>query len=160
MKIIYDREEGGLGDDELEMLERAASCCLESEAELKKEASGGLLNPELELSLSTVTPEEIREINRDYRGVDSDTDVLSFPQFEEIEEIPEKGEAALGDVVISLSRAHEQASEYGHSFERELCYLFVHSVFHLLGYDHMEEADKRVMRSREESVMKKLGMER
>ncbi len=71
------------------------------------------------------------------------TDVLSFPQFDDLNEIPEFGEICLGDVVICKDRALEQAEEFGHSFEREIIYLFTHSILHLLGYDHMEEDEKK-----------------
>ena len=114
-----------------------------------------------QLSVTFVGLEEIHELNREYRGVDRPTDVLSFPQFEDIsEELPEVGEICLGDVVICEEKAREQATEYGHSFERELVYLFTHSVLHLLGYDHMEEAEKQEMRAREEEIMRHIGLSR
>jgi probable rRNA maturation factor len=119
------------------------------------------------VSVSFVSLEEIHQLNRDYRDVDRPTDVLSFPQYEGIEELREVAEwgdaedpLELGDVVICLEKAREQASEYGHSQERETVYLFVHSVLHLLGYDHMEEEEKKVMRAREEEVMTWLGIGR
>ena len=114
-----------------------------------------------QLSVTFVGLEEIHELNREYRGVDRPTDVLSFPQFEDIsEELPEVGEICLGDVVICEEKAREQATEYGHSFERELVYLFTHSVLHLLGYDHMEEVEKQEMRRREEEIMRHIGLSR
>ena len=114
-----------------------------------------------QLSVTFVGLEEIHELNREYRGVDRPTDVLSFPQFEDIsEELPEVGEICLGDVVICEEKAREQAAEYGHSFERELVYLFTHSVLHLLGYDHMEEVEKQEMRAREEEIMRHIGLSR
>ena len=111
-----------------------------------------------EISFSLVVPEEIQELNADYRGIDKETDVLSFPmlEFPEDEDMItyETGiPVMLGDIVISTARAKEQAQEYGHSLEREICYLTVHSVLHLLGYDHMEEDEKRVMRAREKEIM-------
>ena len=103
----------------------------------------------------------IQELNREMRQVDRPTDVLSFPQFEDLtEDIPEVGEICLGDVVICREKAEEQAEEFGHSFERELVYLFTHSVLHLLGYDHMEEDEKKVMRQREEEIMEQIGLMR
>ena len=122
----------------------------------------------VEISLSFVTAEEIHELNRQYRGVDSVTDVLSFPLLEDLNELydTEEGSSeedepvALGDVVICLEQAEEQAEEFGHSREREIVYLFTHSVLHLLGYDHMEEEEKQEMRSREEEVMTELGLSR
>lgn len=117
-------------------------------------------NDDIEISLTFTDEDEIREINRDYREIDSVTDVLSFPQFESPQDIPESGYCLLGDVVICVPRAESQAKEYGHSEERELVYLFTHSMFHLLGYDHMEEEEKRVMRQAEEAVMEKTGVRR
>ena len=112
----------------------------------------------------------IREINLEQRGVDAPTDVLSFPMFEltpgeppagEAECDPETGLLPLGDMVLSLERAEEQAAEYGHSPQREAAYLAVHSVLHLLGYDHMDDGpEKARMRSREEAVLATLGITR
>lgn len=152
MRILYDgsEETGGL-EGLLQTLERAASLCVEGE---------GVDPRRTEISLSLAGDEEIRGLNRDYRGVDRVTDVLSFPQYEDLNELPREGDVPLGDVVICPRRAREQAREFGHSEEREIVYLFVHSVLHLLGYDHMEEADKEEMRAREEAVMKRLGLER
>ena len=89
------------------------------------------------------------------------TDVLSFPQFDDlVEDIPEVCEICLGDVVICEQKAREQAEEFGHSFERELVYLFTHSVLHLLGYDHVNsEEEETEMREHQRDVMKKLGLE-
>ena len=114
-----------------------------------------------EISVTFVDLDEIHELNKQYRGVDKPTDVLSFPQFDDLEEeIPEVCEICLGDVVICEQKAREQAEEFGHSFERELVYLFTHSVLHLLGYDHMEEDEKKAMRAREEEIMKQIGLMR
>lgn len=106
-----------------------------------------------EVSLSFVTDEEIRELNRDYRGIDKSTDVLSFPMDDEFNTLETP---LLGDIIISLDTAYKQAEEYGHSIEREIAYLVCHSTLHLLGYDHIEEDDKLEMRDKEKSVMKKL----
>ena len=86
--------------------------------------------------------------------------MLSFPQFDDLDELPEVGEICLGDVVICKEQAQRQAEEFGHAFEREIIYLFTHSVLHLLGYDHMKEADKNEMREKEEQVMAYLGIGR
>ena len=111
----------------------------------------------------------IREINRTSRNIDSATDVLSFPEFEltpgqlpgQEDADPGTGYVPLGDMAISLERVKAQAKEYGHSNRRELAYLAVHSVLHLLGYDHMDEgAQKAQMRAREETIMAALGLER
>ncbi len=114
----------------------------------------------VEISLSVVSKDEIRELNRDFRDTDRVTDVLSFPQYESPEEIGNGEVTVLGDVVICDLVARQQAEMYGHSYEREFVYLFVHSVLHLLGYDHMDAADKKEMRSKEEEVMSYIGLER
>ena len=108
-----------------------------------------------EISISIVNEEEIRKLNKEYRNNDSVTDVLSFPLFER-EDIPEEG--MLGDIVICVERVKEQAKDFNHSEERELIYLTVHSLLHLLGYDHNEEDDKLEMRTKEKEIMKKLGI--
>lgn len=128
-----------------------------------------------EVSLLFVDNEEIKEINSDTRGIDRETDVLSFPMLEYKEKKVFKElykdykfsqsdfdgeELVLGDIVLSLEKALEQSKEYNHSFEREASYLVVHSVLHLLGYDHMEEEDKIIMRSREEDILNKLNITR
>ena len=148
---IYLEEGQAPADEMMDKLTEAACYVLDSEGVCKDRA---------QISLTLISPEEIRSLNRDYRGVDSVTDVLSFPQFESPEDFPEVGELCLGDVVICAERAEEQAEEYGHSKERELVYLFVHSLLHLLGYDHMEEDEKRVMREKEEHVMEHVDLRR
>lgn len=115
-----------------------------------------------EVSLSFVDEEKIRQLNRDFRSIDRVTDVLSFPieDFfnEDRENILKKPYLMLGDVVICLDVARKQAEDLGHSFEREIMYLTCHSIFHLLGYDHIEDDDKKIMRKREKEVMKNLGV--
>ncbi len=115
-----------------------------------------------EVGVTFVDNEEIRRLNAEFRKKDSVTDVLSFPLGEngEYDTNPDTGAKLLGDVVISLERAREQAVEFGHSLEREVCYLTVHSMLHLLGYDHMEPNEKAVMRSKEEIVMTRIGLSR
>ena len=119
----------------------------------------------LYLNIILTNPMHIREINREYRKVDKATDVLSFPMFEkeEIENIIKNGCAGrevLGDIMISIPRVAEQAVEYGHSFERELAYMVIHEFYHLMGYDHMEEEDKKQMREKEENVLNQLNIVR
>lgn len=113
-----------------------------------------------EVSVSFVDNDEIRRLNREFRDKDSVTDVLSFPMGEDgvYDTNPDTGACILGDVVISLEKAREQAAEFEHSFEREVCYLTVHSMLHLLGYDHMEPKEKRIMRFKEENVMTQIGL--
>ena len=128
-----------------------------------------------EVSLLFVDNDEIREINNETRGIDRPTDVLSFPMLDyedkkvfkemyknyEFSQSDFDGdELVLGDVVLSLERALEQSEEFNHSFEREASYLVVHSILHLLGYDHMEDEDKLVMRKREEEILNKLNITR
>ncbi|WP_434511379.1 rRNA maturation RNase YbeY [Desulfitobacterium sp. AusDCA] len=116
---------------------------------------------EAEVSLTLVDDPRIHELNREYRGVDRPTDVLSFALQEEAEDEPEImdfEDEILGDIIISVERARAQAEEYGHSFERELVYLAVHGTLHLLGYNHEVEADKVEMRRQEETVMSRIGL--
>jgi probable rRNA maturation factor len=114
-----------------------------------------------ELSLTFCDNEKIRELNNRFRGIDRATDVLSFPLFDEADTdhyFPEI-ECMLGDIVISLERARAQAEEFGHSYEREAAFLAVHSVLHLLGYDHETgEADELDMRRRQSEIMEKIGL--
>lgn len=105
------------------------------------------------VSLSFVSETEIQALNRDFRKIDRVTDVLSFPMNEKIGEY-----LLLGDIIICVDRAKEQAVEYGHSMERELVYLIVHSTLHLLGYDHMTDAEKNEMRKKEKQIMNSLGI--
>lgn len=150
MKIIFE-EEQQISSDILETMEKAAACALELE---------GIQQDNVEISVTFVSEEEIKELNAQYRDVDSVTDVLSFPQFEDPEEYPEEGDICIGDVVICEPQAARQAEEFGHSYEREIIYLFTHSVLHLLGYDHMEPEEKAQMRDREEEIMDYLKITR
>jgi probable rRNA maturation factor len=125
---------------------------------------------EAEVNILFTGDGDIRQINREYRGIDAPTDVLSFPlieygqpgDFSGLEEDvagcfnPETGELLLGDIVISVDRARLQAKEYGHSIEREIAFLTTHSMFHLLGYDHMEEDDRIKMEEKQNNVLDKL----
>ncbi len=120
-----------------------------------------LENSKLYISITLTNPENIRKLNNEYRNIDKETDVLSFPMFEkeEIDSIRNfEYEEALGDIIISIERVKEQAEEYGHSFERELAYMVVHGFYHLMGEDHIEEDDKKIMREKEEKVLSKLNI--
>ena len=139
-----------------------------------------LENTNLYMSITLNNPEEIRIINRQYRNIDKATDVLSFPMFEkeELDKIIEDSKKVeesdsnniksddnqvrdiLGDIVISIQKVQEQAIEYGHSFERELSYMVVHGFYHLMGYDHMVEEEKKQMRAKEENILAKLNISR
>lgn len=119
------------------------------------------LSPQTEVDITLVDDAAIHELNRTYRGIDRPTDVLSFA-LDEGEEEPEVDddeiEHLLGDVIISVPTAVRQGEEYGHGLEREMTYLAVHGMLHLLGYDHMEEKDKLIMRKREEEVLRRLDL--
>lgn len=120
-----------------------------------------LQNSKLYISVTLTNPENIRKLNNQYRQIDNETDVLSFPMFEknEIDNLKNlEFEEALGDIIISIERVKEQAIEYGHSFERELAYMVVHGFYHLMGEDHIKEEDKIIMRKKEENVLEKLNI--
>ncbi|MBR3882301.1 MAG: rRNA maturation RNase YbeY [Clostridia bacterium] len=117
----------------------------------------------LYISVTLTNPEYIRKLNKEYRQIDKETDVLSFPMFEkdEIKSLENlEFEETLGDIVISVQRVEEQAKEYGHSFERELAYMVVHGFYHLMGEDHMNDEEKKIMRAKEENVLNKLNIVR
>lgn len=147
MEVYIDnrQDEITIDDELIELMEKVMKECLALEEK----------GFDTEISVSFVNNKEIQELNREYRNVDSSTDVLSFPMTDDFSliHIP-----ILGDIVISLEKALSQAEEYGHSFNREVAYLTAHSMFHLLGYDHMEEDEKQVMRKKEKQVMKSLGI--
>ena len=126
----------------------------------------------IQIDISFVDKQEIKKLNKEYRNIDKETDVLSFPtlNLKPMQQInikdykddidPETKHLMLGDIIICEAVAKEHAEEYGHSFEREVCYLIVHGFLHLLGYDHMEEDDKKIMRALEEAVLKKYKITR
>ncbi|MCR2044947.1 rRNA maturation RNase YbeY [Anaerosalibacter massiliensis] len=147
MEVYIDNRQDKLEiDDELiELIEKTMSETLKIEDK----------SLDCEISLSFVDNNEIKNLNREYRNVDSSTDVLSFPMEDDfaLNHIP-----ILGDIVISLEKALSQSKEYGHSFNREMAYLTAHSMLHLLGYDHIEEDDKSIMRNKEKQIMKSLGI--
>ena len=121
------------------------------------------IEEDAQVSVTLVDNETIREINNEHRGIDKATDVLSFPLGDEdsFDTDPETGAILLGDIVISLERAKEQAEEYGHSYRREVAFLITHSLFHLLGYDHVDsEEDEKLMFGKQDKVLEKLGITR
>lgn len=148
MNLLFDDRQSDIEitNDIIEIVKKSIS-------EVLKEEN---LDDNVQVSISFVGDEEIQELNRDFRGVDSSTDVLSFPMDDEFK----IEETILGDVIINTKRVVEQAEEFGHSNTRELSYLTVHSILHLLGYDHMEEEDKTIMRAKEKSIMKSLEIYR
>ena len=123
---------------------------------------------DFEVYITLTNNKEIHKINKEYRDVDRATDVLSFPMYERDEiaslkanrEVDDAIEKILGDIIISIERVSEQAKEYGHSFERELAYMVTHGMLHLLGYDHIIEEEKVVMRKREEQILGVLNISR
>ena len=155
-EISYLKVEKGQEDREA-IVKKVLDKCFEEE---------GLLDSKLIMTITFTTPEEIRKINKKYRKIDKATDVLSFPMFEkdELDEKIKSGdfpyEDVLGDVIISIEKVREQAEEYGHSFERELSYMLVHGFYHLMGYDHIEEEDKKIMRPKEEKILNELKITR
>ena len=151
-----------LTGEQQDLLERILQFALELHAK------GGA-----EASVIVADNDYIQELNRDYRGLDQPTDVLSFAMQEEAGEaeppgpvsgspgpIPEGFPELLGDIYISIQRAEEQAESYGHSFERELCYLGCHGVLHLLGFDHQIPEDTARMRAEEERILAEFALER
>ncbi len=148
--IIDDRQEKlDVSEELIEKINDIIVECLDYEG----------YDDEYEVSLSFVDNKEIHELNKQFRGIDRPTDVLSFPMLSDEFDI-ELEEESLGDIVISLERAFEQSVEYNHSFEREVCFLVCHSTFHLLGYDHDTEENTKIMRQKEEYILNKLNITR
>lgn len=150
MEILFN-DERKPGESILEKMYGAAELCL---------AKNNIDPERVTVSVTFVSSGEIKELNSLYRNVDEVTDVLSFPQYESYEQFPAKGQILLGDVVICTEQALLQADDFGHSPERELVYLFVHSILHLMGYDHDQDGNKREMREFEEYVMMQMGLTR
>ena len=163
MTITMEEEiEAGFDFDCRGIADEAISCALSHEG----------FPYEAEISLTLTDNESIREINREYRKIDAPTDVLSFPMltfsqagdFSGLEDWdkesfnPDTGEALLGDIVISVEKVKEQAEAYGHSEKREFAFLIVHSVLHLLGYDHMVPKDAAFMENKQEDILKELDI--
>lgn len=134
-----------------QLLELVTKTCFETE-ELDK--------TDLYLSVTLSKEDYIHKVNKEFRQVDKPTDVLSFPMFQK-NEIPKESTGipdVLGDIIICVPIVEKQAKEYNHSFKRELAYMLVHGFYHLMGYDHMEEEEKKVMRQKEENVLLKLDI--
>ena len=159
-QITVESEVGGLPEGRLfPMLQRTIAAALDAES----------VELPCEIDVLLTDDEGIQEVNEQMRGIDLPTDVLSFPMFTlapgehptEEDRDPGSGTVPLGDMCISVERALAQAQEFGHSFEREINYLAVHSVLHLLGHDHLDEGPmKAQMREHEEAIMKALDLER
>lgn len=140
-----------------EILEPFLSDRIEKVIELVLDSEN--INVDGEVSILLVDNNRIQALNLEYRDKDVETDVLSFPQYESIkDEGVNDSYLYLGDIVISLEKAKEQANSFGHTFEREILYLVVHSVLHLLGYDHMVDEEKGEMRMKEKEIFKKIAV--
>ena len=152
--IDYSNEQDKLSPPENfeELVEKCARAALEEEQ----------IEDDAEVSVTLVDNERIRELNNEFREIDRETDVLSFPLGDEnrFETNPDTDAILLGDIVISLEKAQSQAEEYGHSFLREVSFLLTHSLFHLLGYDHMTPDEEKEMFAKQEKVLEKLGITR
>lgn len=152
--IDFIDETGEVTAEQLEMLEQI----------LREAAASENVPDGTEVGVSFVDNERIRLMNRDYRGKDAPTDVLSFALEEEgegeVDIIGADMPLVLGDIVISIPKAKEQAAEYGHSFMRELGFLAVHGFLHLLGYDHETEEEERVMFAKQEEILTRFGLTR
>lgn len=141
-----------LFDDRQNFLEITEQHCKTVEEAIAATLSSEHLKQDFEISVSFVSNKEIKELNKQYRNVDSETDVLSFP----LDEDEFNGVVMLGDIVFSAEKIIEQAAEFGHGLDREIAYLTVHSTLHLLGYDHIDSDEKDEMRQKEKEIMKKL----
>ena len=152
--IDYSNEQDKLSPPENfeELVEKCARAALDEEQ----------IEDDAEVSVTLVDNERIRELNNEFREIDRETDVLSFPLGDEngFETNPDTDAILLGDIVISLEKAQSQAEEYGHSFLREVAFLLTHSLFHLLGYDHMTPDEEKEMFAKQEKVLEKLGITR
>lgn len=155
IEIFYSNEQDKITPpaDIEQLIERCTRAALAEEE----------INEDAQVSVTLVDNEAIREINREHRDIDRATDVLSFPLGDDdsFDTDPETGAILLGDIVISLERAEKQAKEFGHSFYREVAFLITHSLFHLLGYDHVDsEEDEKLMFGKQEKVLTALGITR
>lgn len=158
INILFDFSGAELTEEEEKIIENAARQVLKDENHTF----------DAEISVVVTNDEEIREINRKYRDKDVSTDVLSFPQFEfmkpsvfdknELHDALLYGDVVLGDIVLSMETICRHAEEYGHSNKRELTYMIIHSMLHLLGYDHMKQEDKNLMREKEKRTLESLGI--
>lgn len=167
MTILIEKEtDDNVGFDYKEILENVVLKSIELES----------CPYECEVNITFTNNSGICRLNRDFRGIDNPTDVLSFPMadysppanFSILESKkavvqyfnPESGELLLGDIVISIERAKKQAKEYGHSLKREICFLTAHSMLHLMGYDHMTDRDKETMENKQDEILNTLGITR
>ena len=166
MEIYFCDEKNRLTEEMRSLMYQAALAALTLEFSQEGEAAVICVeDADAEIGVTVADGEEIRELNREYRGVDSVTDVLSFPQYDDMDELAAdledgSGTVLIGDVVICYDRVLTQAEEFGTGVKREFVYLFTQSILHLLGYDHMEDEEKREMRAREEEILCAIGVTR
>ena len=148
----------GKNKDMIEVLTNEIALDKDEELAIKAAAESALCyeNRSGDLTVLIDSPENIRKLNRDFRHIDRVTDVLTFPSWEG--EDPLSGDGYLGDIMICFERAREQSYEYGHSLTRELAFLTVHGVLHLLGYDHMTSDEETVMRSKQTEILNRMGL--
>ena len=154
-EIVYNKIEEK--EEYQKIIQKVLKKCFEEEK---------MIDSKMMVTITLTNAENIKKINKQYRNIDNATDVLSFPMFER-DELENKiknrlfeHEDVLGDIVISIPKVEEQAKEYGHSFERELSYMIVHGFYHLMGYDHIKEEDKKIMRIKEEKILNDLSITR
>ncbi len=155
MNILFENEtDYDFSQEKLDLLNKVISETLRYEN----------FSDNVEISLTIVTNDDIQEINAKFRDIDRPTDVLSFPliDFANGEEPEQNGDEpiALGDIVISIEKAKSQAEEYGHSLDRELGFLTAHSMLHLLGYDHIEPDEEKIMFAKQKEILDNLGLKR
>ena len=153
-QVVFDFWELEENTEYIELSKMVISKCFEIEK---------IQNKNLYINVIFTVPSKIKEINKKYRNIDKETDVLSFPMLEKEEiEMKEDGSLpdTLGDIIISIEQVKRQAVEYEHSFKRELAYMLVHGFYHLMGYDHMNDEEKAVMREKEETVLGELKIDR
>lgn len=154
MHIDFHDQTNSIPADYIDLLQRLLEFARKQEG----------VSVEAEMSVNFVDDEEIQELNRNYRQKDQPTDVISFAMQDTVEgEMDIQGidiPMILGDIVISVDRAKEQAEEYGHSLEREIAFLTVHGFLHLLGYDHLTEADEKEMFAKQSNILSEFGIER
>ena len=161
--IVYVINLGGRMDNHIEIFVQVDEEIKELET-VKKVLLGAIQKEELDhvsFNVIIVDNDYIHELNKTYRGIDRETDVITFAlEDEDSVLLPEKDDRILGDIYISIDRARSQAKEYGHSFLRELCFLAVHGFYHLLGYDHQTEEEEKVMFQKQEEVLSLYGIKR
>lgn len=149
MDILISNEQKNL--ELSESIEKYIINAIETVLEIEEITNEG------EVSVTIVDNDRIRILNNDYRKIDSETDVLSFPQYDDlINTFSDMDYLVMGDIVISADKVIEQAEEFGHSIEREFTYLVIHSMYHLLGFDHLTEEDKKSMRIKEKFALEKM----